>query len=420
MFRYPKPLIVALALLVAAVGTANVFGQNSELPLQAGQDAQAETAKCVALIQSDATPDNDKAIAFKRLAVFGTKYAVPALTPILEDAKWAHYARYSLEPLADPSVDETFRAALGKVQGNLLIGVINSIGVRQDPEAVEALAKLLDGDDDIVAASTAALGKIATNEAVAILKEQLAKTKGALKIQVADACLTCADQLLAGGDKAASLALLDTVRQADVPLFVVEAATQNAILAQGEEGIALMVEQLQSDDATLRGISLRAARLVPGEAVAKALLGLLGEVPADQQAKLLTVMADRGDASALPAVVKAAGSDVEELRLAAIEALVALGGADNVSLLLKAAADDDEDRKCSLPCRETTSTLLSSPPLPTAKAKLSHWPLTQRANGGSWPPAPLCRRPPNRQTRGFNSPPLRLSARRLVSTNCPA
>ncbi len=343
MFRYPRPLIVALALLVAAVGTANVLAQNSELPLQAGQDAQAETAKCIAIIQADGTPDNDRAIAFKRLAVFGTKYAVPALAPILEDAKWAHYARYSLEPLPDPSVDETFRAALGKLEGKLLVGVINSIGVRQDPEAVEALTKLLDRDDDTVAAATAALGKIATKEAVAILKEQLAKTKGALKIQVADACLGCADRLLAGGDRGAALDLLATVRKADVPLFIIEAATQNAILAQGEGGIALMVEQLKSDNAALRGVSLRAARLVPGEAVAKALLGLLDGVPADQQAKLLSVMADRGDASALPAVVKAAGSDVEELRLAAVEALVALGGAGNVGLLLKAAADGDED-----------------------------------------------------------------------------
>lgn len=343
MFRYPKSLIVALALLVAAVGTANVFGQNSELPLQAGQDAQAETAKCLAIIQSADSADNDKAIAFKRLAVFGTKYAVPALAPILEDAKWAHYARYSLEPLPDPSVDEAFRAALGKLQGKLLVGVINSIGVRQDPDAVEALTKLLDQDDEIIAAATAALGKIATKEAVATLKDQLAKTSGELKIEVADACLACADQLLARGDKDAALDLLKTIRNADVPLFVVEAATQNEILAQGEDGIPLLIEQLKSDNAALRGVSLRAARLIPGEAVAKALLGLLATVPADQQAKLITAMADRGDAAALPAVIKASASDVEELRLAAIEALVALGGADNVDLLLKAAADDDED-----------------------------------------------------------------------------
>jgi len=343
MFRDRKPLIVAMTALIAAVGTAGVFGQNSELPLQAGQDAQTETAACIAIIQSDEAADNAKAVAFKRLAVFGTKYAVPALAPILEDPKWAHYARYSLEPLPDPSVDETFRTALTKLEGNLLIGVINSIGVRKDPEAVEALAKLLDGNDDIVAAATAALGKIATKEAVALLKEQLAATEGALQVQVADACLTCADRLLADKDKDGAVALLEMVRTADVPLFVVEAATQNAILAQGEQGIPLMIEQLKSDKAELRDVSLRAARLVPGAAVAQALLDLLPDVPADQQAKLLTVMADRGDETALPAVVEAAGSDVQELRLAAIEALVRLGGPDNVPLLLAAAADTDED-----------------------------------------------------------------------------
>ncbi len=343
MFCYSKPLIVALALLAAAVGTARVFGQNSDLPLQSDQDPQDETAKCLAIIQSADATDNAKAVAFKRLAIFGTKYAVPALAPILEDAKWAHYARYSLEPLPDPSVDAAFRDALNKVQGNLLVGVINSIGVRRDPEAVEALTALMDRDDQIVAAATAALGKIATKEAVAVLKQQLAKTKGSLKIQVADACLACADKLLAGGDKAVALDLLDTVRKADVPLFVVEAATQNAILARGEEGVALMVEQLKSDEARLRGVALRAARLIPGQAVAAALLGLLDQVPADQQAKLLTALADRRDASALPAVVKAAASDTKELRLAAIEALVALGEADNVGLLLEAATDADPD-----------------------------------------------------------------------------
>ncbi|MHB8897494.1 MAG: HEAT repeat domain-containing protein [Thermoguttaceae bacterium] len=343
MFRKFQPLIVALAMLAAAVGAAKAFGQNSELPLQSGQDAQQETDKCLAIIKSADASDNDKAVAFKRLAVFGTRYAVAELAPLLEDAKWAHYVRYSLEPLPDGAVDETFRAALEKLQGNLLVGVINSIGVRQDPEAVPALVKLLDREDDIVAAATAALGKIATKEAVDALKVQLAKTQGNLKIQVADACLACADKLLALNDKAGALDMLDTVRKADVPIFVVEAATQNAILAQGEAGIPLLVEQLKSDDARLRGVALRAARLIAGEAVAQALLGLVEQAPPDQQAKLLTALADRGDAAALPAVVKAAGSQVEELRLAAIEALVRLGGADNVGLLLEAAADPDED-----------------------------------------------------------------------------
>ena len=343
MFRFQRSWIVAAALL-AAIVPLRAMAQNSELPLQAGQDEQAETAKCLAIIKSADATDNAKAVAFKRLAIFGTKYAVNELAPILQDPKWAHYARYSLEPLPDPSVDEAFRAALAKLQGNLLIGVVNSIGVRQDPDAVEALTGLLGSrDENVVAAAAAALGRIATKEAVAQLKTQLAKTKGRLKIDVADACLTCADELLAKGDRPAAIGMLETVREADVPQFVVEAAAQNLILAQGEQGIPLMVEQLKSDNLAMRGVGLRAARLIKSEAVGKALLELLGQVPADQQAKLITAMADRGDKRALAEVVKAASSSNKELRLAAIEALVKLGGADQVGLLMKAAADADPD-----------------------------------------------------------------------------
>ncbi len=145
--------------------------------------------------------------------------------------------------------------------------MVNSIGVRQDPDAVEALTGLLGSrDENVVAAAAAALGRIATKEAVAQLKTQLAKTKGRLKIDVADACLTCADELLAKGDRPAAIGMLETVREADVPQFVVEAAAQNLILAQGEQGIPLMVEQLKSDNLAMRGVGLRAARLIKSEA----------------------------------------------------------------------------------------------------------------------------------------------------------
>jgi hypothetical protein len=44
------------------------------------------------------------------------------------------YARYGLELIADPSADEALRAAEPTIKGNLLIGVINSIGKRSGRE----------------------------------------------------------------------------------------------------------------------------------------------------------------------------------------------------------------------------------------------------------------------------------------------
>ena len=71
------------------------------------------------------------------------------------------YARYGLEPIADPSADDALRAALSKLKGNQLIGVINSIGKRRDAKASPALASMIYGSDvDVARAAAAALGSI--------------------------------------------------------------------------------------------------------------------------------------------------------------------------------------------------------------------------------------------------------------------
>jgi HEAT repeat protein len=102
-----------------------------------------------------------KAKACQRLAVVGHMAAVPALAALLTDPRLSHYARFGLEPIPNPSVDAALRGALEKVQGKLLVGVINSIGVRRDPEAIPELGKLLTSSDSEVAqAAAAALARI--------------------------------------------------------------------------------------------------------------------------------------------------------------------------------------------------------------------------------------------------------------------
>ena len=46
-------------------------------------------------------------------------------------------ARYALETIPDPSVDDALRDALGKLKGRPLLGVIGSLGVRRDAKAVD-------------------------------------------------------------------------------------------------------------------------------------------------------------------------------------------------------------------------------------------------------------------------------------------
>src|SRR6185503_6519581 len=108
----------------------------ADSPKESAADKQR---KFVAILQSDAPPQ-DKAIPCKQLAIYGNKEAVPALAPLLSNKDLASWARIALEAIPGPEADEALRTAVPKLQGLLLIGTINSIGVRRDAKAVPALA----------------------------------------------------------------------------------------------------------------------------------------------------------------------------------------------------------------------------------------------------------------------------------------
>ena len=92
----------------------------------------------IGVLKSD-SPPGDKAIACKRLAIYGSAEAAPELAKLLSDDSLASWARIALEAIPGAKVDEALRKASESLQGRLLIGTINSIGVRRDAGAVETM-----------------------------------------------------------------------------------------------------------------------------------------------------------------------------------------------------------------------------------------------------------------------------------------
>lgn len=301
----------------------------------------ADQEQLIAILQSGAPPA-DKALACKGLAIYGSKPAVAALAPLLEDEQLASWARIALEAIPDPAACDALRAAMGKLQGRLLIGVINSLGVRRDVKAAEALAgKLGDSDSEVASAAAVALGRIGGDAAVKVLEPALASAPAPVRSAIAEGCIYGAETFLTEGNAAEAARLYDAVRHASVnPQRKVE-AMRGAILARGAAGVPLLVEQLRSPDQALVRIGLSAARELPGPEVARALLEEMGQAAPERKVSLLLVLADRGDAEALPAALQAARSGPETQRLVAIGLLERLGDASCVAPLLEIAAGDE-------------------------------------------------------------------------------
>lgn len=304
--------------------------------------AIAQEAELLAVLRSDA-PLEEKSAACRKLSRIATAEAVPTLAGLLGDEKLSHMARYALEPIQDPSVDEALREALGTVEGLPRLGIIGSLGVRRDAKAVPALAELLK-DAAASEAAARALGSIGTCEAVKELRDALPAASGSEQLAICEGLLRCAEALAADGQDAASQAIYDRLQGLpDAPPQVRTAVLRGAVLARGKEGVPLLMDAIHGSDYVLAAAAARIVMESSSPEISDAVLAALPQVPAERQGRLMLALAERGDSRILPIVLKAAESDDDQLRMVAFRALKRVGDASCVPALLDAAAEGGDD-----------------------------------------------------------------------------
>jgi len=120
-----------------------------------------------------------------------------------------------------------------------------------------------------------------------------------------------------------------------VVLFGAPASTVAA--SEGnQEIIKMVIDSLKDPEMQAGAIAI--AREVPGTEMTKALAQELPNLGPTAQVQLLSALADRGDALALPAVLEASRSQDESVRIAALKAVGQMGDASNVPMLAERAA----------------------------------------------------------------------------------
>jgi hypothetical protein len=181
-------------------------------------------AELTAILASDADLQK-KALACQQLAIVGGPDAVPALAALLGDGKLADYARSGLEIIATPAAGVALMKAMPGLSGRQLAGVIDSLGVRREIAAVPELIKLVkDESRGQVDEALSALGRIASDEAIATLRSSLKAHAAPQRIASAHAALVAAENLVKSGKSAAAKVLLGSVASADLPQHLRDAA----------------------------------------------------------------------------------------------------------------------------------------------------------------------------------------------------
>lgn len=308
--------------------------------------AAEEVEQLLKIIQSADAAENDRANAFEKIGDVAGPKAVEVLAGYLDDEKWSHYARFALQKMPGDEATEALLDALDTLQGDLKLGVIDTLGRRGDEEAVARLTPLLAASDtDVHAAAAVALGAIATSDAADALTEALAAENDPKRREALAASLLMVGQQLAKeGQADAAAELFDQLREADLPKPYRVGATQYAIRVRGAKGVELLTEQLRSSDPDYFRAGLAVARTLPGHEVTQATTEVLQqEETTERQVLLILALKDRGDADALPAIEQHLKSDATPVELAAIGALGELGDASAVPKLLSIADRENTD-----------------------------------------------------------------------------
>ncbi len=325
---------------------------------QVAQTSQLRTEQqLLAVLKSDASL-KEKDAAFAELKRVATAVSVPILAGLLTSPEFSHSARYVLESLPAPEAGRTLIAALGRTNGLIKAGIIDSLGRRRESGAVGPLAVLLrDLDLDIVRSSAAALGRIGGAKAfeavfTALKDHDASDGKSTLpEVQIAaqraaylDALLTMANRMLEQGDQLSARMAFERIKRFPMPDHGRLAWALGGLTAEPGEYWKLngVKAGILGSDRAVQTAALETARSDKSPGMTNLLCGLLTRVPSPIQASLIEALRQRGDPAAASAILPMAMNTDPAVRIAAIGALGDLGDEKAVPVLLASARSTDD------------------------------------------------------------------------------
>lgn len=275
----------------------------------------------------------------------GDRGVVISLIPRLEDdphgkAEVKLAAIAELEALGDRRAVIPLVARFSDISMAVRTSAVRAVGVLGDPSAVPALTRLVgDPAEDVRTAAVGALGALGAVDAIDVLTEQLTTGGDTFRAKVAYALGQIAGQPNAG--KAGELALRTLVAQLAGPPAQRKAA-HAALQVAGVAAVPALVAHLQG---RIAGDPATAVELLESAADPRATATLAGELERGRIAtpSVLRALGATRDPQALVPVLRALASKDRAIRLAAMEALRPLIGADARAgdVLIARLADED-------------------------------------------------------------------------------
>jgi HEAT repeat protein len=275
--------------------------------------------------------------ACKQLGIIGSKSALPVLAELLKSDETAGIACLALTTYPPGKTDEILRAALPSAPAAARIQIINTLGDRQDANAVKLLTRLAaDADSSIARAALASLGKIGDQAAWRAIEALPRDANSVLQSALTEATLRCAGALAGAGDRKAAMPIYEQLLAPSEAAYVRRAALDALLRLDKDQGQQRILQVLHSGDAALKPVAIANVRALPSKAASEVFAAELPNLPPQEQVWMIDSLAARGDAAARTAIGNRLSAPDALVRRAAISALGRIGDTWGVALLAPA------------------------------------------------------------------------------------
>ena len=275
----------------------------------------------------------------KLLRTIGTSKCVPQLESMLTDAELSHMARYALGRIEDAKAGAALHRALGKTSGRIKVGIINTIVDSNYKLALTDIAKLVsDRDESVATAAVKALGHFGGSGSVEALSNARGGADEAMKLEIDASLLKCAEKFVADGKKGHAREIYTEYYSPNYSEHLRIAGLKGLMMADGDKTLGLLVDAINSSDPGLQKNAIAMMAELKGSKITDTFIGLSKSLPPECQELVILAFNSRGDSVATPEIIKAAASEHENVRMAALIALGAVGTEHGIATLAKAAS----------------------------------------------------------------------------------
>ena len=287
-----------------------------------------------------------KAFLISQLQWVVDESLVDVLRPYLDDETLCDAAARALVSLHSEKAGSALLAVLPHAEGTRRITLVKSLGDLHYKPAAQALNKLA-GEDEITLRRIVlyAVANIADRSSTEILVRAAEATDPVEREAGTGYILLFAKRLAEDGQAMSAASICRKVIKANGQPDRVSlrcAALSTLVGAIGQYALNDLLQAAESSDAEYRDTALDLVKTLPGVLMTKVWSAALQTASATVRRGIITMLSERGDTAALDAV-KAAWLDADkDVRLAAVEAAIRLGGSEALPALLEAMKATEE------------------------------------------------------------------------------